>query len=38
MVRRIDKELPGVGIYTPAEATTKKAAAQFSMGKKIKLR
>ena len=38
MVRRIDRELPGVGIYTPAEVSTKKQAANFSMGKKLKLR
>ena len=38
MVRRIDRELPGVGIYTPAEISTKRQAAQFSMGKKLKLR
>ena len=38
LVRRIDRELPGVGIYSPAEVNTKKQSAQFSMGKKIKLK
>ena len=38
MVRRIDWELPGVGIYSPAIVNTKKQAAKFSMGKKLKTR
>lgn len=38
MVRRIDRELPGVGIYSPTESATKRKLPQFSMGKKIKLK
>lgn len=38
MVRRVDYDLPGVGIYTPREKNTKKNAPNFSLAKKIKER
>ena len=35
LLRRSDRDLPGVGIYTPKEKITNKNAPIFSLGKKI---